>query len=255
MHNQRALQAFSLVELSVVLVIIGLLTGGVLVGQYMIRQAEMQSVVNEFAKFKAANIQFASQYDGKPGDLNDAESYFGTDPNGCPTNSVRTPRKETCNGNGDRSVADGERFRAWQQLAAAELIQGSFSGVQGAGGANHAVAGQNVPAGRLAGSTYFYHTLAGLTAGNTNYFPLAIDSEAVMLGGAVANTWPHSPLFTPRQQAQLDSKMDDGKPASGGVYALRSALNPLCTTSDAADAEYNFSKAAPACSMLYLLDY
>ena len=47
-------QGFSLVELSIVLVILGLLTGGILAGQSLIRAAELRAVTTEYQRYTAA---------------------------------------------------------------------------------------------------------------------------------------------------------------------------------------------------------
>ena len=115
-------RGFSLVELSIVLVILGLLTGGILTGQSLIRASELRSVVTQIQGFQSAAYSFRDKYFAMPGDMRNAESFWGTDPNGCPTNTVQTTRTQTCNGDGDgvierRTVGTGsdERFRAWQQ--------------------------------------------------------------------------------------------------------------------------------------------
>ena len=51
-------KAFSLVELSIVLVILGLLTGGILAGQNLIRAAELRSVITEFKTYQTAVMTF-----------------------------------------------------------------------------------------------------------------------------------------------------------------------------------------------------
>ena len=75
-HPQKS-HGFSLVELSIVLVIVGLLTGGILMGQNLIRNAEIQGVMKELAKYSDAVIAFRDQYDALPGDLPDAGNYWG----------------------------------------------------------------------------------------------------------------------------------------------------------------------------------
>ncbi|MEJ0009895.1 MAG: hypothetical protein WDN72_04815 [Alphaproteobacteria bacterium] len=92
-----------------VLSIIGVIIGGVLAGQYLTRQAQLQSIGADLAKFKAAYFQFKSQYNGLPGDITDATSYWGQDTGpDCPTTTpvTYTPHQQTCNGDGTtRSAA------------------------------------------------------------------------------------------------------------------------------------------------------
>ena len=72
--------AFSLVELSIVLVILGLLTGGILSGQSLIRAAELRSVTTEYSRYTAATYSFRDKYFALPGDMSNAESFWGSPP-------------------------------------------------------------------------------------------------------------------------------------------------------------------------------
>ncbi len=56
------LNAFSLVELSIVLVILGLLVGGVLSGQSLIRAAELRSITEDYARYVTATHTFKDKY-------------------------------------------------------------------------------------------------------------------------------------------------------------------------------------------------
>jgi prepilin-type N-terminal cleavage/methylation domain-containing protein len=58
----RYSSAFSLVELSIVLVILGLLVGGVLSGQSLIRAAALRSVTNDYSRYSAAVNTFKDKY-------------------------------------------------------------------------------------------------------------------------------------------------------------------------------------------------
>ena len=60
---------FTLVELAIVLVIIGLIVGGVLVGQDLIKAATVRSTVTDIEKYNGAVTTFRSKYNGLPGDL------------------------------------------------------------------------------------------------------------------------------------------------------------------------------------------
>jgi prepilin-type N-terminal cleavage/methylation domain-containing protein len=60
---------FTLIELSIVLVIIGLIVGGVLVGQDLIKAAEIRATISQYEKYNAAMNTFRTKYNGMPGDL------------------------------------------------------------------------------------------------------------------------------------------------------------------------------------------
>ena len=75
--NQKTshISAFSLVELSIVLVILGLLVGGVLSGQSLIRAAELRSVTTEYSRYTTAISSFRDKYFALPGDMSNATSF------------------------------------------------------------------------------------------------------------------------------------------------------------------------------------
>src|ERR1700728_2487693 len=71
-------RGFTLIELSIVLVIIGLIVGGVLVGQDLIKAAEVRATVGQYEKYNAAVNTFRTKYNGIPGDIPQAQaSQFG----------------------------------------------------------------------------------------------------------------------------------------------------------------------------------
>jgi prepilin-type N-terminal cleavage/methylation domain-containing protein len=125
---------FSLIELSIVLVILGLLTGGVLTGQNLIRAAELRSITTEFQNYQASVMTFRNKYMALPGDMVNATSFWasagGTGADAI-CFAVESTGAETCNGNGDGSIgelgAPSERYRFWQHLANAGLVQGSYT--------------------------------------------------------------------------------------------------------------------------------
>jgi prepilin-type N-terminal cleavage/methylation domain-containing protein len=128
------LRAFSLVELSIVLVILGLLTGGILAGQSLIRASELRSVSADLQRLHSAVYTFRDKYMAVPGDMPNATRFWGIRAG---TGSDLTCHQTigsttgTCNGNGD-GAADfipgdgamfGERFLAMQHLARAGLLK------------------------------------------------------------------------------------------------------------------------------------
>ena len=68
MQSKRMQAGFTLVEIAIVLVIIGLLLGGILKGQEMITQARIKNVVNDFNGITAAQFAYLDRYRAVPGD-------------------------------------------------------------------------------------------------------------------------------------------------------------------------------------------
>lgn len=67
--------AFTLIELSMVLVIIGLLIGGILVGKDLIKSSENRAYVSQLVKYTAAVNTFKTKYNCLPGDCANITDY------------------------------------------------------------------------------------------------------------------------------------------------------------------------------------
>ena len=68
---------FTLVELSIVIVIIGLIVAGVTAGQSLVAAAKMQSQIADFRKYDVAYKTFKLEYNAIPGDFENAQDYWG----------------------------------------------------------------------------------------------------------------------------------------------------------------------------------
>jgi len=70
MHLRMKTQqkGFTLVEIAIVLVIIGLLLGGILKGQEMITQAKIKNIISDFSGISAAFHGYQDRYRALPGD-------------------------------------------------------------------------------------------------------------------------------------------------------------------------------------------
>lgn len=246
-------EGFSLVELSIVLVILGLLTGGILTGQSLIRAAELRSVTTEFQTYQTAVHTFRDKYFALPGDMTNATDFWGaahSTPATCKTTA--STGTETCNGNGDGRIrtdatASNEWFRFWQHLANAGLIEGSYTGVGGSGGTQHAVIGTNIPASKLRNGGWSIETL-GAYGGNSNIFGL--DYGTLMSFGSATSASPsYGALLTPEEVWNIDSKLDDGRPATGKVVIR---FWDDCTDATAAtglDSHYLLSNNVAGCAI------
>ena len=70
-------RGFTLVEISIVLVIIGLLIGGVLAAQSMVETAKVNKIIQEYKQFDIATSNFRENYKQWPGDYNNAIAAMG----------------------------------------------------------------------------------------------------------------------------------------------------------------------------------
>lgn len=246
---------FSLVELSIVLVILGLLTGGILAGQSLIRAAELRSVSADMQRYNAAYYSFRDKYLGLPGDLANATAFWtsagGTGANVACVEAQTSSSSATCNGNGDGNITSGisgytyaERFMAWKHLASAGLIEGSYTGrSNGAATTYDAVIGTNVPASRLSSG---YWDIYYATSSSTNHFI-----------GPAANTFRlFDALLKPEEAWNIDTKQDDGSPVYGKVVVYRPSAASFvntCATPDNNTANYNLIDTSKQCVMNFIL--
>jgi prepilin-type N-terminal cleavage/methylation domain-containing protein len=107
---------FTLVEIAIVLVIIGLLLGGVLKGQELINQAKVKNVANDLNGIGAAVYAYQDRYKALPGDDDGAAARWTTAP--VPANGDRNGTLNTTAG------GDDETQLFWLHLRRAGLISG-----------------------------------------------------------------------------------------------------------------------------------
>jgi len=118
MNSQRG---FTLIEIAIVLVIIGLLLGGVLKGQELITSARVRNIISQQDGVKAAFFGFLDRYRAYPGDYGQAAATI--------------PGCATCkNGNNDGQITNNampgsvdEQVAVWEHLSRAGFINGSFT--------------------------------------------------------------------------------------------------------------------------------
>lgn len=221
--------AFSLVELSIVLVILGLLTGGILAGQSLIRAAELRSVTANYQRYASAYNAFRDKYMAVPGDMANATGFWGTAA-ACPgTNATPSLTAATCNGDGNGLVQPSstanygnEIYRAWQHLANAGLIEGSFSGVTNdasAANVGYSLIGTNSPASKLSNTGWTIYAWSGpIGLSDLNYFEGNYGNFFFFgRGSPTGASVTYNPALKPEEAWNIDTKLDDGRPATGAV--------------------------------------
>jgi prepilin-type N-terminal cleavage/methylation domain-containing protein len=183
---RHPVRGFTLIEIAIVLVIIGLLLGGVLKGQELITAARVRNLVAQQDGIKAAFFGFQDRYRALPGDYKDAGANINCI-GGCPA------------GNGDGRIVDSgprEDIFVWTHLSAAGFLNGSYSATSAAS----ALLPDNTP-------TNPYNTYVRL-AYDQDYGTTA-SPQAFRHNLKTGNQVPVQIL------AEVDRKIDDGNAYSG----------------------------------------
>ena len=104
MNNKRQIKArgFTLVELSIVIIIIGFLIAGISAGQSLIKQASLNTIINEVTNYRAALNEFVTKHGALPGDFKDGYAYWGSLAIANCTNNNVVIDRTGCSGNGGK---------------------------------------------------------------------------------------------------------------------------------------------------------
>lgn len=226
--SARGEKGFTLVELAVVMIIIGLLVGGILKGQEMIANAQVTSTVAELKAIDAATSTFRDIYNAFPGDMINA--------------TTRIPGCAAPCGDGDGdgvltadpmvAASDAEAEDFYRHLGGADLLGGA--NVTAAAGFATAYPETRIAAVRV---------VPGFTAGGA--YGLAANARNGAYLGLVTAQGGADNALTALEAARIDRRMDDGNPATGSVFVFTNNAN--CLT---AGGEYNEVTGAKACDLL-----
>ncbi|MDH5710406.1 MAG: prepilin-type N-terminal cleavage/methylation domain-containing protein [Gammaproteobacteria bacterium] len=187
----NAQKGFTLIEIAIVLVIIGLLLGGVLKGQELINTARVRALNNSVDGITAAWFSFQDRYRAFPGDYRQA------------TINLPDPNTILVNGDGNGLVAtDVERGQIWAHLESAGYITGGFNGDAIAAADEYACQVGNCPDNGFGSGMLVNHGL--LQVGTA--------AQANPTNAHELNTGRGIPVDV---LAELDRKVDDGVPTTG----------------------------------------
>ena len=192
-------KGFTLVEIAIVLVIIGLLLGGILKGQEMITQAKIKNAVSDFSGISAAYYGYQDRYRALPGDDPNAATRWSGAISGGGNGVVAGAYNADCTGT---LTAAMESCLWWDDLRRAGFVAG---------------AGGRQPFNAFGG-------MVGVQTGsNGGTPPTALGG----FGGLIIC----SANIPDKVAIAIDTQMDDGKIATGTVRGqLQTTPNPAINT-------------------------
>lgn len=185
MRTQQS--GFTLVEIAIVLVIIGLLLGGVLKGQELINSAKSKAVINDFRNAATMIAAYQDRFRAIPGDDSTVAAHLKT-----ATPATGTLGDGLIGGDWDTSAPTAESVLMWQHLRLANLASGSTSAPSSAA------------------------DLAEFVPKNAEGGRIGVQSTAPIAGWS-GRQFVCQGNISGRVAQQVDTTMDDGNPTNGSI--------------------------------------
>jgi prepilin-type N-terminal cleavage/methylation domain-containing protein len=251
-QSARRESGFTLVELSIVIVIIGIIVAGVVGGQNLVKSSKINAQILDLNKFEVAYNAFKLEYDAVPGDMRNASSYWAGSTNG--------------DGNGrithDADSADQisrENIKFFEHLSRAKLVPEAYTntwainvgypalkinsgkGMIAAGLIRSACCASDL---QLTSSEALLRRVASLY--------LEVASPAAVLS-SVYNGFPSPGVASPITMAAIDKKIDDGVARTGKFqgYRVIDASSGNCLTGISGD--YLITETRDSCMAEFVI--
>ncbi len=208
MKNLQKQNGFTLIEIAIVLVIIGLLLGGVMKGQELINSAKVKNLATDFRNIPVYIYGYQDKFKALPGDDANANVHVGA------------PLTDIGNGNGlidgswKSTTATDESYLFWEHIRLAGLASGSTDITKP----------EYIPRNAVGGQIGITNAAASPITGLKGSYIICSDG----ISGKFAK--------------QLDTTMDDGNTATGSMMVVAAgtttAVLPLATASIFDDTTY-----------------
>ena len=181
----RRQAGFTLIEIAIVIVILGLLLGGVLKGQELITSARVRNLISQNDGVKAAYFGFLDRYRALPGD-------YGLATTNIAGATINGNRNGLITAGGVAGATDDEYIAVWEHLSKAGFINGSYTYNESPEISSSA---PTSPYGR--------------------YFRVIYDAVYGTGGGAPRHNFKTGNQIPSEILAEIDRKIDDGNPVTG----------------------------------------
>lgn len=221
-------QAFTLIEISIVIVMVGLLIAGVITGQNLVRSAQDRKLISTIERIKSAIDSYELKYRYLPGDHSKASEYFSA----CGTTVSANGVVSNCDGDGDKKVEGiGEGIRVTEHLMLSKIwLEQNVSNLLSPW--NSCNKPKFYQGGNVHGMKYNGYDI-GFAVGNSNPDPSYAGADSFILGTRVSLTvgnwdnchfWIHG-FATQYEIYKIDKKIDDGVPDKGQMVTSQTAGN------------------------------
>ena len=210
-HHQSG---FTLIEIAIVLVIIGLLLGGVLKGQELINSAKVKNLAGDFKNVPVFIYGYQDKFKALPGDETQAvlDTHFSPANTATAATTGATLSNGIINGNWNATTTASESFVFWQHIRLAGLAPGPTDTTT---------------------ADYIPKNAVGGAIGVTN----AASSPIIGLKGSYIVC---SNGIAGKFAKQLDTTLDDGNTITGSMMVadLATSANPIATGTLVDDTPY-----------------
>jgi len=235
--------AFSLIELSIVLIIIGLLIAGVTGGASLIKSSELRAAMSEARGYAVAVNGFFAQFNALPGDYKTAVNGSGTA--GATNGANSKIEYYALDASGSYN---SESVIAWDQLIKTGTVDSTLSLTLTAVGTAQ-VAGTQMPASKIkfAGWHYDYNTtslqnvivLTGTTEVTSSTANTLVNGTTTSTGSLIGT-----------DALSIDTKIDDANASTGKVRGI----NPGASTCHSSGTYQTSSSSTKVCAISYQVD-